>query len=131
MRVDPIFPIWLIALILVPLTGYLTWKEWSLSHRFQQIRSVAVLIMMVSVASILLRPRYPSAVSSSLILLTPDYSQTTVDSLLQANPELAIMHIESTKSYKNSILLRYNDLAERGKEIRFVTGQGLPAYMFD
>src|SRR5688500_18024638 len=131
MRFDSIFPLWVIALILVPLTSYLIWKEWGLPRRFQKIRCLAVLIIMASVGCILLQPKYQSAISSSIILLTSDYSETTVDSLLQANPELAIMHIENSKPYKNSRLLPYNNLGERGKEIRFVTGQGLPTYMLD
>ena len=131
MRFDSIFPLWLIALMLVPLTGHLLWKEWGLPRRFQKIRCLAVLIMMISLSSILLQPKYRSAVSSSIILLTPEYLDTTVDSILRANPDLTLMHIEHSKPYKNSILLPYNDLSERGKEIRFVIGQGLPAYILD
>jgi hypothetical protein len=131
MGFDPVFTLWVIALILVLLTSYLIWKEWNLPHRFQKTRCLAVLIMMVSVGGILLQPKYQSAVLSAIILLTPNYSETTVDSLLQANPELGIMHIENSKPYKNSMLLPYNDLIERGKEIRFVVGQGLPTYMLD
>ncbi len=131
MRFDPIFPLWLIILVLIPFTIYFFWKEWRLTHRFKHLRCLAVLLMMLSVSSFLLQPKYSEAKSSSILLLTPEYSETDVDSILRSNPDLTIMHIEHSKPYKNSQILLLNDLPEHGKEILFVVGQGLPAHALD
>ncbi len=132
MIIDAIFPIWLIILFLAPFTILLLWTEWKQQHRFLILRTLSILLLMLSIAGILLRPKYRSEKSSSIILLTPGYSERKVDSLVQATgPTLIVMHTDNTAPYKNSRLLPYHDLPERGKEIRSVVGQGLPLYALD
>jgi hypothetical protein len=130
MRFDGIFPVWLILFLLL-LTVFFLWQEWNRNHRFKAIRMIAVLAMMLSLAGILLKPKYISKDSSSILLLTPGYSSTKVDSLLKAYPSLQLMHTIQTTSYKNSSPLPYFDLANPDKDIRFIVGQGLPRHVLD
>jgi hypothetical protein len=131
MIIDSFFPVWLIALILIPLTILLTWKEWRRPHNFRTLRTLSTLIMMISLAGLVLKPKYASKKLSSIILLTPEYSEKKLDSVLQAEPKSIVMRAENTKSYENSPLLPYHDLIKRGEEIRIVLGQGLPTHALD
>lgn len=131
MIIDAVFPVWLILLVFIPITILLLWKEWKGTHRFRILRTVSAFIMMAAVVFMLLKPKYSTKKSSSIILLTPRYSQNTVDSILQAEPTWTVMHTDNTMPYKNSQLLAYYDLTERGSEIQIILGQGLPHHALD
>jgi hypothetical protein len=121
----------LLAALLIPLTLLFLWLEWKRKHRFLVLRWVAVIVMMAMAASLFLRPVVTSEKNSSILLLTPGYAEKKIDSLLQHHPDLQLWHLMGTHPYKKSSLLAEHELAIKGNQIRFVSGEGLSAADLD
>ena len=122
-------PVWLLVLLFVPATTFLLWKEWQRKLRFRTLRLVAAFTMMLMLAAIFLRPSNNLAKSDRILLLTPGYNLGEIDSLLTAHPDLRIMHTLETEQYKGSRpLSSYFEIRELGRNINFVTGEGLPLH---
>jgi hypothetical protein len=121
----------LLAALLIPLTLLFLWLEWKRKQRFLALRWVAVVVMMAMAASLFLRPVVTSEKNSSILLLTPGYEKQKVDSLLQHYPGLQLWHLTGANPYKKSSLLADHELPIKGDQIRFVTGEGLPATDLD
>ncbi|SHH59617.1 hypothetical protein SAMN04488109_4541 [Chryseolinea serpens] len=121
----------LLAALLVPLTLLFLWLEWKRKQRFLVLRWIAVVVMMAMAASLFLRPVVTSEKNSSILLLTAGYEKQKVDSLLQHHPDLQLWHLTGVNPYKKSSLLADHELPIKGDQIRFVTGEGLPATDLD
>ncbi len=127
---NPMFPVWLVVMLMLPLFFFFIWKEIKRSSKFLSLRIAAQMVVLLSILGILLKPEYPSEKKySKFILLTPNYSKSKVDSLLTANPELALMHVPETVGYRGSMLLSsYYKLGHLSEEIQFVLGEGIPIF---
>jgi len=121
----------LLAALLIPLTLLFLWLEWKRKNRFLVLRCIAVIVMMATAACLFLRPVVTSEKNSSILLLTPGYDEKKIDSLLQHHPGLQLWHLTGTRPYKKSSPLADHELALKGNQIRFVTGEGLPAADLD
>jgi len=121
----------LLAALLIPLTLLFLWLEWKRKNRFLVLRWIAVIVMMAMAASLFLRPVVTSKKNSSILLLTPGYEKGKVDSLLQHYPDLQLWHLTGAAPYKKSSPLANHELTIRGDQLRFVTGEGLPATDLD
>ena len=85
MTFDPSVPLWLIALLFVPVTIFLLWKEWERKLTLRILRVVAAFIMMLMLAAIFLRPYHNVTKSRRILLLTNGYNVGQIDSLVNAN----------------------------------------------
>lgn len=128
---DPVFPFWVIILVILSLALFMVWLESKKSYRFRMLRFVSVSLMMTALAGLLLKPGYCTEKTSAIILLTPGYSERKVDSVLQREPKAILMQLDNTARYKNSKALHHYNLADLDKEIQVVLGQGLPAHYLD
>lgn len=111
---------------------FLVWQEWKRKIRFRLFRTIAICVMLLSLAAILLRPSLPFEKSRSILLLTPGFDKNKTDSLLKLYPALIIMRTANTKTYPGSTSLQSPyDLLVIGDAIRFISGHGLKHYALD
>ena len=125
----PILSVFAIIVVLGALTLFFLFLELKKKHRYRTLRVIAIVIMMINLAGIMLRPKYPDTISSALILLTPGYSENQVDSILDQNPSLSVMHLMNTKLFREATLLGDEDITNY--KIDFVLGEGFPLYQLD
>lgn len=128
---NSLFPIELVASVLLLLAILFIWLEWSRKQSFRVHRIIAVGLMMLALAGIILQPAYEVEKSSSVILLTANYDQKKVDNLLQLNGNATLRHIDEVKSHKGSKPLSYSELTSIQDDIQFVVGEGLPNHALD
>jgi len=132
MTFDSHIPIWLAAILLVPLTVTFLWLDWRRLSRFRMLRLIAVCLMMTMLAGMLLRPRYTKKQTGSILLLTSYYDQQKADSLLKADSDLIVIRTADADPYENATTLpSFYDLIDMQNNIRFVLGQGLPSDVLD
>ncbi|HEY5918435.1 MAG TPA: hypothetical protein VIU13_13560, partial [Chryseolinea sp.] len=129
MTIDPSVPLWLVALLFVPITIFLLWKEWGRKMTLRIPRVVAAFIMMLMLAAIFLRPHYNVTKSRRILLLTNGYNVVQIDSLVTAHPDVRIINTPGTGSYKDSRSLKsYYELRDLDGNIEFIAGEGLPRH---
>lgn len=122
----PVIPTLLLLAVLACGTIILVWVERKRALRYSTFRSIAVVVLMLSLAAILLRPSLRTEISTSVILLTADYDSKKVDSLLQLEPGAVMMHMADIKGYKGSKQIESaHQLSEHQNQIRYIVGQGL------
>ena len=129
MTFDPSAPLWLIALLFVPVTTFLLWKEWKRKLTLRTPRVAAAFIMMLMLAAIFLRPQHNVTKSRRILLLTNGYNVDQIDSLVNAHVDVQIMNTPGTELYKDSRTLKsYYELRELEGNIEFIAGEGLPRH---
>lgn len=122
----PVIPTLLLLAILACITVILVWAERKRALRYFTFRIVAVVVLMVSLATILLRPSLRTEISTSVILLTTGYDPKKVDSLLRLEPGAVAMHMTGVKGYKGSKPLKSpHELSAYQEQVKYVLGQGL------
>lgn len=126
---DPIFSPLFIIIGVVGLTVFFIWMELQKKHRFRILRCLGLVLIMISLSGIMMHPKYRTQRSNAVLLLTRGYSENQVDSIIDRNPSLSLMHLANTIPFRNSMLVTAADLLE--KEIRFVTGEGIPLHLLD
>src|SRR5688572_29130884 len=131
MGLDPLFPFWLIAVVILALTILFVWQEWKKPHRLRMLRTISVVMMMTALFGIALRPKYSTNKSADIVLLTPNYSRKQVDSLVRQNPRLNIMHFNNSASYKNSKPLADYLINVLDQRILYVLGDGVHTNVLD
>lgn len=131
--INPVFPWWLIALLVIPLFSFLIWKEVKRKQKFLLFRIIAQCVVLISILGLLLKPGFVKEINSSgLVLLTPGYEKNKVDSLLLAQPRLGLIHLPETSPYRDSRLLTsFQDISDFDNEILFVVGEGLPSFALE
>ncbi len=126
---DPSAPLWLIALLFVPVTIFLLWKEWKRKLTWRIPRVVAAFTMMLMLAAIFLRPYHNVTKSQRILLLTNGYNVGQIDSLVNARADVQIINTPGTEHYRDSRPLKsYYELRELEGNIEFIAGEGLPGY---
>jgi len=129
LSIQPLFPLWSIALGGLVLLAFLVWKEIGRKIRFLPARIATVVIMICSIVAWLLQPtRTSEKETTDAILLTKNYDPSKVDSLLKKYPSLAILRLDDASDFKNSRALGPYELTDYKSEIEFVLGDGLPSY---
>lgn len=130
---DPVFPLWVIIVLVAALSLFFIWKEIGRKQRFLALRLTAHALMAIALLGVLLRPGLVTEKrSSGIALLTPNYAAAQVDSLLQVYTDLRLIHTSGTAPYRKSELLKsYYDLRDISHEIHFVVGEGVPDYALD
>lgn len=130
---NPVFPLWAIALLTLPIFAFFIWREIKRPHKFLLARIIAQLLVLISILGLLIQPSYrEQQTESSILLLTPSYDKLKVDSLLKVNSSFKIIRMKEAKTYANSeVLTSYHNLAKIGRDIKIVTGQGLPEYALE
>ena len=125
--IDPVFPLWVIAITLIPTFAFFIWKEVRSNQRFTATRILAQLLVLISIVGIILRPSIQKEVSSSgILLLTEGYSKVVADSLLTKYPTLKVVRTTEAEAFNNSEIVPDNkSLSSFSEKIRFVTGSGL------
>jgi hypothetical protein len=126
---EPVLSVFTIIAALGALTMLFVFFELRKKHRYPTLRTIAIIIMMISLAGIMLRPRYTTTISSAVLLLTPGYSEDQVDSILEQNPKLSVMHLMNTQPFREATLLRDADITKY--KIDFVLGEGFPLHQLD
>jgi hypothetical protein len=129
MTIDPSVPFWLLALLFVPITIFLLWKEWGRKLTLRIPRVIAALIMMLMLAAIFLRPHYNVTKSRGILLLTNGYNIVQIDSLVTAHPDVRVINTPGTERYKDSRPLKsYYELRDLDGNVEFIAGEGLPRH---
>ncbi len=131
MTFDPIVPLSVIMLILFLSSIFLVWHESKKKHRFLRWRIASAIIIALSLAGIMLQPKFLSRKLKKIVLLTPGYSQKKIDSIAHRHPRWSLAHLPDAKPYKNSELMTEKDLPYRCQEVQIVVGQGIPRDQLD
>ncbi len=130
---DPLLPLWLIAILMIPLFSFFIWREIKKPQKFIALRILAQFIVLISIIGILLKPSYLQEIKShGIILLTADYSKREADSLLRLRPDMRLIRLQEAASYSGAeVLTTYNDLTRLRNGIQFILGNGLPDYALE
>jgi hypothetical protein len=130
---EPVFPFWLIAMLVIPLFSFFIWKEFKRKQKFLSFRVVAQCLILISILGILLNPGFEQEKNSQgILLLTSRYNKSKVDSLLNAQRNLRVVQLSDADSYQDAELLAsYNDLTDLDSDIKFVLGDGLPFHVLE
>lgn len=129
---SPLVSLPILSIITVVITLLFLSLEVKRKSSYLPLRLLAVVLMMGSILLLALKPSYLSSrTSSGYLLLTDNYTESKVDSLLNIHPSLQCIHLEKTKPYHNSRLLKPYELTEINSSIRFILGDGLPLPMLD
>ena len=125
--IDPVFPLWVIAITLIPAFAFFIWKEIRSNQRFPATRIIAQLLVLISIIGIAVRPSIQKEISSSgILLLTEGYSNVLADSLLTKHATLKVVRTAEAEPFDKSELLADDQhLSSLSEKIRFVTGSGL------
>lgn len=130
MTFDPSVPLWLFALLFVPVTIFLLWKEWERKMALRIPRVVAAFVMMLMLAALFLRPHHNVSKSRRILLLTNGYNIGQVDSLVNSHQDVRIINTPGTEQYKDSRPLKsHYELRELEGNIEFIAGEGLPRHV--
>ncbi len=128
---DPLFPVTIIILIVLPSFIFLAYKEFQRKQKFLTARIFALALVMISLLALFLRPSYQEEkVINSIILLTSGYEENTVDSIIKLQPNQPIIRTSDAKPYPNSSVLKsWHDLTN--ENISYVIGEGIPNHAFE
>ncbi len=126
---QPVFPLWIIAVASISLFSWLVWNEYKRMIKFLLWRLVAVIIVSISILGLILQPSWQiESGSNGMVLLTPHYETKTVDSLVIANPSLVTVRTMDAEPYgKSELISSLNKISN----LRFVVGDGLPDYSLE
>ncbi|CAN5454987.1 hypothetical protein BH09BAC3_BH09BAC3_15070 [soil metagenome] len=127
LTIDPVFPLWAIAIALIPAFIFFIWKELKSNQRFVGARIIAQLIVLFSIAGIVLRPSQQKEVrTSGILLLTEGYDNFTTDSLIKKYPTLKIVKTPGAEPFDNAeVMLEGQTIPTESDQIRFIAGEGL------
>ena len=130
MKFDPIFSVWTITIIVLPLFAFFLLNEFRRQQKFLWFRVVAQIIMLVAILGFLLQPVYRHKPGSQkILLLTPGYDPLKVDSLVKATPTITVLAINEAPPYPQARSLQsFHDLEECVGDIDIIIGEGLPYY---
>jgi hypothetical protein len=132
MRIDPLLPAWLIAVLLTLLLVLFFFLEWRRVLRFRALRLTSVIVMAASLGAILLRPHYPVTGHDTAVLLTSGFSRTVADSLLRSGGHPVLLQLGMEKGYRNARgLSSYRALMQRPESVTAILGEGLPSYALE
>jgi hypothetical protein len=129
---DPVFSGWVVAPIMLVLTGLFVWKELRRRNKFLPARILANVLILISMLGVLLRPSTRVLRDTGeAVLLTKGYDVARADSLLKANPGLKRVVAHDGEPYPESKqLASYQEIGSI-PSIRFVIGEGIPSYALD
>jgi hypothetical protein len=131
-RLSPSLPLPVIVPILVILFAWILFSEWKKPHRFRILRFLSTVVMVISLATILLRPEIRQQKLDGILLLTNKYDPNTADSILNAEEGMTAWQIADGPRIRNATVRRtFSDIAGKENRIRFVLGEGLPDYATD
>lgn len=127
-----IFPVWAVLSVAVLLTAVFIWKEIKRKHRFLALRIVAQIILILSLTLLFLRPSVKTTKTvGSALLLTPGYDKGKADSLVELYG-LRVIRTDDASAYRKAkVLASWHLLQDDAADIRFVLGEGIPAYVHD
>jgi len=130
--VDPVFPVWIIAVGLIPSFAFFLWKESKSNQRFLVIRLIAQIIILISLLGILTRPSLKKETKTSgLLLLTNNYDKSTADSLINKYSDLKVVRTADATLFTNSEIVEPIDIPAFGSEIKFIIGEGISSDVLD
>lgn len=126
MSFEPLIPMWtaytLWALVLV----FLLMTEWRKSSRWLALRLTGVVAVTISLALLLLQPRFSQEKKSEgVILLTAHYVEKQLDSLLQQHPDCQVLAMSSAEARQNIPRIESRKDLAALRDVRFVLGDGL------
>lgn len=131
LSLNPVFPVAVILVVTTGLFAYFIWQEARRKQKFQAMRIIALLIMLISLSGIFLKPALPTKQQSApSLLLTPGYIKSTVDSIVRVTPVTGIFAIKGADPYPKAEIIDINEVGSI-PNLMIILGNGLPTDALD
>ena len=126
LTIQPVFPLWVIIVLIMVAFGWLILREYKRKIKFLGGRIVAVVLLTISILGLLLQPSLiKERKSNGLVLLTPHYQSSVADSLQKLNSDLIFIRTSDAVPFNDADIITST---YQSNDFQFVLGDGLPAY---
>ena len=131
-RFDPVLPATLLTVLLLGLFIAFAAVEWRRSLPRKYLRLLSTFFLFLSLAGLFFRPSFLNSGSSAgFVLLSSGFDPAKADSL-RVSEKLKVLKTADAAFYPGAQeLTSLTELAAIGSGIRYVLGEGLPAYAFE